>query len=131
MKKARIIFPQDRDLLEDTIEDALRDMIHSKLTDLSDGEKKIVINFGSTHHVKFYLKNGKINSVVRCKDINGTRISYIQYVDDERTGMYMKFRGDGVGVSVCGSYKSGKPYGVWKYYDYNDKVIKEEKYDIW
>lgn len=131
MDKKRVIFPQDKDLLEEEIVDELKDRIFVALKkDLDDGEKKLILKFGSTHHVTFKLKDKMISSVVQCKDICGRPISYIQYVRNVRHGLYMKFHNDGT-VAITGSYKDGLPYGIWKHYDEDGNVENTFNYDIW
>ena len=63
MDKKRVIFPQDKDLIEEEIVDELKDRIFVALKkDLDDGDKKIILKFGSTHHVTFKLKDNLTNT---------------------------------------------------------------------
>lgn len=113
----------------DEIRDGLKDAIYRALKqDRTDGEKKLIIRFGSTHHVIFHMNDGKINSVVRCYNAFGDVISYIQYVNDERMGMYIKYHENGQ-VSVVGAYRASKRYGQWKDYDRNGNVVRSYFYN--
>lgn len=124
----RIIFPSDRDILEEENKDELRDKIYSLLKDKSDVVgKKLIIDYGSSYIVKFTIFNGKLNGLVRCLDKDDNVISVTQYVNDVKHGLYMKYDVTGW-VSCCGTYNKGRCYGTWKYYDVDGTVIREEKY---
>lgn len=123
----RIIFPSDRDIIEEREIDEFRDRLLSKCTDMSNGIKVVLLNFGSAHTAKFRLEKGMINGLVRCTTEDGTLLSVTQYVNNIKHGLYMKYDMNGW-VSCVGTYRNGLCDGVWKYYDENGDTIKTVKY---
>lgn len=124
----RIIFPSDRDIIEERTKDELRDRIHSKCSDTSDGEKSIIIDFDSTYLVKCRMRNGMLFGLVRCYDAEGNKIAIIQYINDVRHGLYTKY--DITGWVCCsGMYKDGNCYGTWRHYDEDGNVIRSTSYE--
>lgn len=120
----RIIFPSDRDIIEERTADEYRDMLLSK-TDGTDGVKTILLN---DHIVKFRVVNKVLTGLVKTYDMNDNLISILQYVNNERMGLYTKYDVSGF-LSCSGTYMHGKCYGTWKYYDENGDVIKSVSYD--
>ncbi len=123
--KRRIIFPQDRDILEDT--DSLRDRIHSKVKDKTDGERSVILDYGSTYKVKCRYKNNMLNGLVRCYNHEDDLISMTQYVNDHKEGMYVKYHYNGE-ISCVGTFRNGECWGIWKYYDEEGEFLRKETY---
>ena len=122
---SRVIFPQDRDILEDT--DSLRDKIHDKVKDKFDGEKLVILDFGSTYKVRCRYKNNMLNGLVKCFNEDDDMISMTQYVNDHKEGMYIKYHYNGE-ISCVGTFRNGECWGMWNYYNEDGEYIRSERY---
>lgn len=122
---SRVIFPQDRDILEDT--DSLRDRIHDKVKDKFDGEKLVILDFGSTYKVRCRYKNNMLNGLVKCFNENDDMISMTQYVNDHKEGMYIKYHYNGE-ISCVGTFRNGECWGTWNYYNEDGEYTRSERY---
>lgn len=118
--KKDYVFPSDRDMEEDTFLTELKDILERN-NSLKDGTKVVKIKTGEI--VKFYVKSGAVNSLVKIFDEYGCLRQIIQYVNDVKHGMYMKYHDNGK-TACCGTMYNGKAIGVWSFFD---KFGKEEK----
>lgn len=122
----RIIFPSDRDIIEERDKDNLRDLIHDEVTkeSLTNGVTRF---YHVDRIIQAPFRNGKLNGVVRIFDLDSNLLQLIQYVNDVRYGLYTKYHHNGV-ISCVGTYKDGKCWGVWKYFNLDGNVEKVNKY---
>ena len=122
----RIIFPSDRDIIEERDKDNLRELILSEVR--KESSDKGVVRFHHLDHIiQAPFRNRKLNGVVRIFDIDGNLLQLVQYVNDVKYGLYTKYHHNGV-ISCVGTYKDGKCWGVWKYFDLDGNVEKVNKY---
>ena len=120
----RIIFPSDRDIIEERDVDEYRDSLLSKV-DNTDGLKNILLD---GYIVKFRVSKKMLNGLVKTYDMSGNLISILQYVNNERMGLYTKYDVTGF-ISCSGTYLHGRCCGTWKYYNEDGDVIKSVSYD--
>ena len=122
----RIIFPSDRDIIEERDKDNLRDLIHDEVTkeSLTNGVTRF---YHVDRIIQAPFRNGKLNGVVRIFDLDSNLLQLVQYVNDVRYGLYTKYHHNG-NISCVGTYKDGKCWGVWKYFDLDGNVEKVNKY---
>ena len=120
----RIIFPSDRDIIEERDADEYRDNLLSKV-DNTDGLKNILLD---GYIVKFRVSKKMLNGLVKTYDMSGNLISILQYVNNERMGLYTKYDVTGF-ISCSVTYLHGRCCGTWKYYNEDGDVIKSVSYD--
>lgn len=122
----RIIFPSDRDMLED--EDLFRDNILSKCDIKTDGKQVVRVDFDNTSCiVHCRIDNGMLSGLVKCYDLRNNLLSITQYRSNVKHGFYAKYDVNGW-VSCVGLYQDGNCSNVWKYYDEDGNVIKTTIY---